>query len=159
MGPVKQPKDKNKMKDLLQTFLAKRGQFLSVTWQRPVKTLKAFAGLNIQKRVEAHSVRAGVNYDAMNNVQEKRENGELPVVNQGLPWGEWEIFPHVIKHKTNRYFRFSTAGNSTFKRQFLLDGEPVEFDSIKEMILASEKTEKDELDVFNVKEESVLEMS
>ena len=146
------------MQNLLETFLAKRGQFLSVTWQRPVKTLKAYAGLDIQKRVDAHTVRAGVNYDAMNSVQEKRENGELPEVNQGLPWGTWEVFPHIIKHKGNRYFRFSTAANSTFKRQFLLNGAPVDFETVAPMLQASEKQERDELDVFNVKEESIQTM-
>lgn len=147
------------MKNLLEIFLAKRGQFLSVTWERPVKKLKAFDSVNIQKRVEAHSVRAGINYDLINNVQEKRENGELPAVNQGLPWGEWEIFPHIIKHKGNRYFRFSTAQNSSFKREFLLDGKPVDFETVAPMLQASEKQEKNELDVFNVKEESIREMS
>ncbi len=146
------------MKNLLETFLSKRGQFLSVSWQRPVKKLKAFESIDIQKRVVAHSVRAGVNYNAINNVQEKRENGELPAVNQGLSWGEWEIFPHIIKHKGNRYFRFSTAQNSSFKREFLMNGKPVELKEIENMILASEKQEKDELDVFNVKEENIKEM-
>ena len=91
------------MQNLLETFLAKRGQFLSVSWKRPAKVYQD-VNLLIEKKVRAVNVRAGVSYDARASVQDKRESGELPRENAGLRGMEWakddkgeSLFPHVLK--------------------------------------------------------------
>jgi hypothetical protein len=101
--------------NILETFLSKRGQFLSVVWQRLAKVRKTCQDV-IEKRVVAHSIRAGVSYDSMANVQYKRESGELPAENAGLPWGTWFLFPHIIEHKGGYYFRFALNPGGSLTR-------------------------------------------
>lgn len=144
------------MESKLETFLSKRGQFCGVTWLRDVKTRVAFKSLTVQKVVSARNIRAGVTYDNMASVQDKRESGELPAVNQGLPWGEWEIFPHVIKHKGNRYLRFALCDSSQFETTFLVNGEAKTRAEVEPMLLASELSDDTRPDVITVKESSIL---
>lgn len=142
--------------ELLKNFLAKTGQICSVTWKRDCKTLKNCPH-KIEKMVSA-VVRAGINYDKQAVVQEKRETGELPAENQGLPWGKWFVFPYVIEHKSEFYLRFYPFPGGKITRQFFMDGKPVEFQDVEAVLLASEKTESTG-DCFNVRASSVLEMS
>lgn len=141
------------MQNLIENFLAKKGQICSVTWQRSCKVKKNIP-FSIEKRVCA-VVRAGINYDNLNNVQEKRENGELPAENAGLPWGKWFVFPYIIEHKGEKYLRFYPFPNGEVKRVFLLDGAEVPFETVENFLLASEKQERDG-DCFNVRESSVV---
>jgi len=149
------------IKDL---FMSKRGQICSVTYERPLKTRKSAGDIKVTKKVEGLLCRAGIEYDNQAAVQEKRETGELPPENAGLPWGEWDQYPYTIKHKGETYFRFSTLNNptSSHKTTYLhyLDPEhPIEIseDDAKEMCLASEFYEKS-LDVFTLKEPNIIEL-
>jgi hypothetical protein len=143
----------------LETFLSKRGQFLSVVWQRAAKVRKTCLDV-IEKRVVAHSIRAGVVYDNMANVQDKRESGELPKENAGLPWGVWFLFPHIIEHKGGYYFRFAlNPGVSKFETTWLLNGEPVLRESIASQLLASELQDGEMPDVITVKAQDIVSMS
>jgi hypothetical protein len=145
--------------NILDTFLSKRGQFLSVVWQRLAKVHKSCVEV-IEKRVVAHSIRAGVVYDNMANVQDKRESGELPAENAGLPWGVWFLFPHVIEHKGGYYFRFAlNPGVSKFETTWLLNGVEVSRDSIVHLLLASELREDEMPDVITVKAQDIVSMS
>ena len=155
------------MQNLLETFLAKRGQFLSVTWKRPAKVYQGVNDL-IEKKVKAINVRAGVDYDARASVQDKRESGDLPVVNAGLSGMVWakndkgeSLFPHVLESiKTGeRSFRFDVLSNSNFETQWLLNGLPVEKSQIESFLQASERRDNSrQLDCLNVKESAILEM-
>ena len=95
--------------------------------------------------------RAGVDYSHIKDVREQER--EI----QPLPWGEWEIFPHVIKHKGQRYFRLSSLnGGQKGKVEYYLDGKLVTEEEAKAIALASEFKSKDEkLIVFNLKEENI----
>lgn len=133
----------------------KGGQFVKVQMQKELKTKKAFAHHKIVK-ISEFVARSGVEYDNQKDVQAKRESGDLPSKNAGLPWGEWEVYPYSIKHKGARYLRFATA--KTAKRTpaiYILDGVPVEADKVKEMCLASEFSRKDDLDVVAIKESNI----
>lgn len=139
-------------------FLKKKGQIVSLTFKRPLETRAAFKGLNLEKRVKM-TARAGVDYDNINDVQEKRESGELPAINAGLPWGEWFAFPHIIEHKGEKYFRFSTIPTThNTKTEYFLNNEPVNFEDIKEKLLASEWKKDEDKDVFNLKEKYIEEI-
>ncbi len=142
-------------KNILETFLGKKGQFCKIVSTRPLKTLKAFSGLKIVK-YSILNARCGCEYDAQKAVIEKRESGELPAENQGLPFGEWEIFKYTIVHKGQRYLRFSTIPGSFGKSVYFLNGKRVKKEDIAPFCLASEFAEKKQMDVFVMKEESIL---
>ena len=154
------------MQDKLKTFLAKRGQFVAVKWERPAKCFKTVSD-TVTKRVVATNIRAGVNYDNRATVQDKRESGELPAVNQGLNGMQWatdengnSLFPHVLIGKNGaRSFRFDVVANSTFQTEWLLNGTPVEKSAVESLLLASEKqSSSGQLDCLNVKENDILEI-
>lgn len=91
------------MNPLTSKLLTAKGQFVGCLWQRPMK-VKAGVLANVTKTVLT-TVQVGVNYENRECVQEARANGEAPAKNAGLPWGEWENFPHTITHKGQRYVR------------------------------------------------------
>jgi len=127
------------------------GAFYRVTWTRTVKTRKEFASLAILKTVSA-MVKAGIEYDNKASVVAKRESGELPTENQGLPWGVWFDYPHVIEHKGAYYLRFYPASEfGKMEVQFTLDGKPVTKEAIAQYCLASELVERDNIDCFTLK--------
>lgn len=140
---------------LLQKFLAKTGQICSVSWERDCKTRQGSP--KVSKTVSA-VVRAGLSYDSQAVVKEKRETGELPAKNAGLTWGEWLIFPYVIAHKGNHYFRFYPFPGGKVETAWQLDGRPADFEQVAPYLLASEKQEKNG-DCFVVKAESILSLN
>lgn len=131
-------------------FLSKRGQICSISITKPLKLRKEISGVLVKKSMV--QARAGVNYK---NIKEVKEAGVEP---QKLPWGEWETFPHIIKHNDTLYFRFSHLNNSKKKVKYLYNGEEITEDKAKELALASE-FRSDEPIVFNVKEENIESLS
>lgn len=139
----------------LKSFLDKTGQICSVVWRRSCK-VRVNCPFSIEKEVTA-TVRAGIDYDNQKAVQVKRENGELPEKNNGLPWGKWLVFPYVIEHKGQNYFRFYPFNGGKVTTQFFRDGERVTFEQVEPYLLASEKAEKSG-DCFVVNESSILNL-
>ena len=123
----------------------RKGEFIKVIWGRQCKTKKAYANETIMKHC-AVTARIGVTYDNIGNVKQKRENGELPENNQGLPWGTWVdgYFPYLIEHKGKYYVRISLANGNPVKVRYVdKEGNGCSFDKIEHMLLASEKPKKD----------------
>lgn len=134
------------------------GQFVRVTTVKELKVRKKHHGVTIVKQSE-FVARPGIQYDNMASVGEKRESGELPSENQGLPWGEWEVYPYAIQHKGNRYLRFATAqGSKRTAPIYYLNGEVASREEVEPYCLASEFKAKSGDDVFNIKEENIAEM-
>ncbi|RMD51067.1 hypothetical protein D6827_02940 [Candidatus Parcubacteria bacterium] len=103
--------------------------------------------MDVKKHV--HGVfRAGVNYDNKASVQEKRENGELPAENAGLPWGEWLKPPYLVSHKGNIYVRLYPTPNCKVESYFTIDGEKVSDEEIFGRYVIS-RYEGDKLVVIN----------
>ena len=128
-----------------------KGSNVVVQWMRTAKTKKNTSDL-IEKRVRM-ICRIGVNYDNINNVQEKRENGELPQENAGLVWGKWHTFPYIIEHNNKLYIRLykGTGINVEAETQWFINGQETTLEAIKDCLLASEKKEKDsDFDCFCV---------
>jgi hypothetical protein len=88
---------------LADRLLGLKGNFVGVSWHRQMKTRKGVAA-TVTKSVRT-VVQVGVNYENRAVVQDARANGDAPETNAGLPWGEWEQFPYVIRHKEKRYVR------------------------------------------------------
>ena len=118
-----------------------------------MKTRKGTASI-VEKMVSG-VFRAGINYDNKQSVQDKRESGELPAVNAGLPWGQWLIFPHVISHKGNLYLRIYPANQNQVKSEYFLNGISARREEIEPLCLASEFTERESVECMTIKLENV----
>ena len=120
-----------------------KGANIVCEWTRPCKTRKGTAAV-ITKSVRMVG-RMGVEYDNLGAVQTKRDNGELPIENQGLPWGQWAEYPWLIEHKGKHYLRlYNGTSKQTFpKATFFMDGIEADKDRVMPFLLASELAEKD----------------
>lgn len=136
----------------------KKGTFLKVIWCRQCKTKKAYANEKIMKHCSV-TARIGVTYDNIGNVQIKRENGELPAENQGLPWGKYVegYFPYLIAHKGKYYIRISLVNGNTVNTRYTdTSGNGISFAEIEGKLLASEKPKKGEKpDVLTIAIENI----
>ena len=145
----------NQVKEIIEKRTTKKGCFTSAMWEHKCKTKKAYANDNLYK-ISVAVVRLGITYDNINNVKEKRENGDLPAENAGLPWGQWELFPYLISHKGNTYLRMTLTNDNPVKSRYCLNGKTVTYDEIADMLLASEKPKKGKKpDVITVNIENI----
>ncbi len=137
-------------------LLNKKGQFVSFTTERQLKVKKNQPPIT---KISSFIARIGVDYDHMQSVKLKRENGELPEENQGLSWGSWVKFPYLIAHKNEFYLRCSTTKNSNQKGKvkYIRNGVEISREEAKAASLASEFYDKDDQDVFNIKVSSIVE--
>jgi hypothetical protein len=140
---------------------SRKGANLSVVIEKPLKTKKVHGGNKVTK-ITRIVIRGGVEYDNIGLVQEKRENGELPAENAGLPWGEWVEYPLHISHKGTDYARFYPASGIDFspKVTYFLNGMEVDKSVVEPICLASEfpiKREEKPL-CFTIKAENVKDI-
>lgn len=121
---------------------APKGANIVVEWVRPCKTRKGVQD-SITKAVRMVG-RMGIDYDNIGAVQDKRESGELPKENAGLPWGVWATFPYLIEHQGAFYLRLYNGTSEKVKPEvhFFRNGVEVRKDEIAPVLLASEKEEK-----------------
>ena len=139
-------------------ILNKKGQFVSFITEKQMKVKKG------QEPIIKHSEfvgRIGVEYDNMNSVKEKRDSGELPEENQGLPWGKWVNYPYTIEHNGNLYIRVSTTKNKSQKGKikFYRNGIEISVEEAKQACLASEfPKNKSDLDIFNLNVDNIIKI-
>ncbi len=141
-----------------------KGANIVMVWNRPVKTRKGVSD-TITKNVRMIG-RMGIEYDNINDVQEKRESGELPAENAGLPWGKWAIYPFLIEHTkkgetTPEYYArmyFGTSDKVKPQTNFVMNGKVVTMEEIAPLVLASEISEKTESDCFTVKVSNLIQV-
>lgn len=139
---------------MYELFLTLTGQLVSVCWSRPVKVKKGSPAFTKHCRLVC---RAGVQYDKMKAVREKRESGELPAENAGLPWGEWDVYPYVISHKGAKYLRFSFMPNNYPQVEYRNEAnEVVSSDVVKPYAYASEFQESESQDVMTIKAKNIV---
>lgn len=155
-GTGENPENKMEIEIIKEKLKAKKGANLSVVFDRPLKTRKGVA--EKVTKVTRIIARGGVDYDNIGIVQEKRENGELPSENAGLPWGEWVEFPLHIRHKDVDYARFYPASGIGFTPQvtYFLNGIEVAKEQVQTLCLASEFPKRDEAPLcFTIKANNV----
>lgn len=130
---------------LLSRILAKTGQFTGCLWVRTLKTRKGVTD-TVTKETRA-TVRAGISYDARAKVQDAREEGVLPAVNAGLPWGQWLAEPYVIQHVKDgalcHYVRLYPVEGRTPRVVYRLNGRRISQDLARELCLASDFSKVD----------------
>lgn len=142
---------------ILSNLLEKKGQFGSIKYQRRVKTRKAFEDVDIVKKTKT-VFRAGIKYDNIGKVIDKRESGELPATNAGLNGFIWIAYPYLLKSLKNDelYVRLYPS-NSVPHVEYYMNGQLVDKHQIEHMLLASETKEK-KPDCFNVKLSDIEEL-
>jgi len=137
--------------------LVQKGRNVVIEWERNAKTFKGVSD-KVTKAVRMVG-RIGIEYDNMKVVKEKRESGELPSENAGLPWGKFEIYPYMIEHKEERYLRLykGTDARVSPKVAWFKNGIEVDKEEVAPLLLASEFNSK-ESDCFTVKVRDITDM-
>jgi len=141
-----------------ETLITRKGQFSKAAWSRDCKVKVGYPALT---KCTVMTVRAGINYDNMKAVKEKRDNGELPETNAGLPWGTWAIFPYVIEHKGNRYARLYPSKDINTKIAYYdVNGALKTYEEVEHMLTASEKRKDDgrTIECITVKMNDIIEL-
>lgn len=136
------------------------GQFVGVSWVRPMKTRKGVEAV-ITKSVRS-TVMVGANHDNRQAVIEARANGEAPSENQGLPWGSWVegLENRVIEHKGNLYVRLYPVQNKdgsprSCKTIYRMNGKIVTKAMIEALCLASEFAESKSFTCYTLGEKNL----
>jgi hypothetical protein len=158
-NPTKETNTMN-IEDIKNITKTRKGANLSVVIAKPLKTRKNHPDSKVTK-VTQIVIRGGVQYDNLSVVQEKRENGELPAENAGLPWGEWVEYPLHISHKGTDYARFYPASGIDFapKVTYFLNGMEVPKSEAEAICLASEFPKRDEKPLcYTIKAENVKDI-
>ncbi len=148
--------------EIVNALKGKSGRHVPAVWEKKMKTLKGVT-LPITKKTTAY-VRAGIDYANLSTVKEGVESGERGDV-QGLPWGEWELFPFIIRHTPKgasvsfQYVRLYPAVFDNLKTtvQYFIDGHPAKLEQVKPLCLASEfRDEEKEITCFTLRAENIL---
>lgn len=145
--------------EIIQKILKNKGQFRNASWERDCQVKKDSPP--IRKRTEMENVRIGLEYDNMGIVHEKRESGELPSVNTGLPnWCEWKQYPYIAKNKFNgtEYVRVYPRSSSYKKYTYLINGVEKTKEEVSDYLGSIEKKESKDIckwvklnDILNIK--------
>ena len=89
---------------------ARKGTFQPVTWKSNPRPAAIHKGIVLEK-ITSTVCKAGIDYANLGSVKAGIASGERGEV-EGLPWGEWELFPFTISHKGERYVRLYPAAQS-----------------------------------------------
>jgi hypothetical protein len=78
-------------------ILNSKGQFVKASWKSNPKPKAEFKSTLLEKHTKG-IVRSGINYSNLSSVQQGIADGTRGPV-QELPFGEWQSFPYIIKHR------------------------------------------------------------
>lgn len=143
----------------VRALLNMTGQFLTVNYGKECKMRKGCVQVH---KFSKMTLRAGIEYDNIAAVMDKRESGELPKENAGLSWGAYVpgLYPYIIEHKGALYFRFFTVPNTKSVSTFVRDGVEISREDARMVCLASEFREDDTtLETITLKVEGILEIN
>lgn len=136
------------------------GAFVSITYGKECKMRKGEASVF---KFSKMTLRCGIEYDNIAAVEAKREDGTIPAVNPGLSWGAYVpgLYPYIIEHKGNLYFRFFTVNNGQrIAPTFVRDGKEITREEAQSACLASEFQEReDTLETITLKVEGILDIN
>ncbi len=142
--------------ELVANLLQLKGQFVRFGC---VRDLKLKVGAVPVQKASLFTCRVGVDYDNIRDVIAKRESGELPAENAGLPWGRWHTFPYVIEHNDKWYFRCTSVKSSMPETAFRRAGVIITKEEAMEFARSEEKREDRDNDVFNVTIDNIVTLN
>lgn len=137
-----------------ESFLAAKGNFIKASFHTEKKPAAAHKGTTLEK-VTTGVFRAGINFANLQSVKDGIANGERGEV-QPLPWGEWESFPYVIKHKENHYLRLYPAKNGKVETTYLVNGQEVSREEFNSYLTPSDAKSPEKFECFTVKCSNVI---
>lgn len=98
-----------------------------VTWHSTVKGAAAHKHRTLRK-ITSCLVMRGAEYANLSEVKASKAGAATPsggaAQDGGLPWGEWDVYPHIITHKGTDYARLYVL-DGTIKTIYTVDGEVV----------------------------------
>ena len=142
--------------EILQLLNKRRGTIATLTTLRPMKVRKNKEPI---MKLSTFQCRVGVEYDNIKAVQDKRASGELPAQNQGLPWGEWFDYPHIIEHKGEYYYRCTRVRNDFVPQvEYTRNGIQITKAEAELDCLASEFRGDTDNEVFTIKVQSLQQV-
>ena len=111
-----------------------------VTWQSTVKPAAAH-GSRVLRKVTTCLVMRGAEYQNLSEVKAaKSATTATPsgaaAQDGGLPWGEWDVYPHIITHKGTDYARLYVL-DGTITSIYMVDGEVVTRDEFNTFLTPS----------------------
>lgn len=128
----------------------RKGQFITASWETTPKVAAAHAG-RVSKRVTV-TTRSGVDYANL------AVNADREV--EGLPWGEWAVFPFIITHKGQEYVRLT--GVVKVETRWFIDGVPATREDALALYTPSQRkaasTPKEDITAFTVKVANLKEV-
>ena len=109
-------------------------------WERPAKTYK-WATDEITKYSVGSALRIGICYDKRVDIQTMRQEGKLPAINKGLPYGRWMMRNgkpdfRFILNKGQIQVRINPG---KIKTTWFKNGCEIDFDQIRDELQAGEK--------------------
>lgn len=146
-------------KTTLTQSLPRKGGICTVSTVRPCKTRKGFDG-TLEKR-SVFQLRAGHNYYNQQATRSAHESGERAIADPADLWHKPEgSHPALRAHKGTGavYLAGQPTGNPA-RSQYVLDGNPVEFEQVESILLASEKREKSNSDWVMLSIESIVSIA
>ena len=151
------------MNDIINKAKSIKGQFVSVTYERPCKVKKGAP--EIMKHTKASAMRVGCEYDGLKTTLESKgvtTKEEAHKLNTGLKGMSWVDYPVVLKsdYTGKEYIRFSTAKNTKFETEYTMNGKKVSKNEIADYLLASEKNHNGDLpSVLNIGVDTIKEIT
>jgi hypothetical protein len=138
-----------------------KGANIIVEWERPCTTFKGVSCV-ITKRVKMIG-RIGIEYDNQKKVIEARQEGSLPVENQGLRGMEWVEYPWLIRSIKSRklYLRLYKGTSDKIKPSvsFFKDGIEVPKETIQHYLTAKELQSTENSNCFTCSVDSIISLN
>jgi hypothetical protein len=134
---------------MLARFMTVKGQFLRAAFSSPKTPAAAHKGLRLVKRTFG-TFRGGINFANLSTVREGIANGDRPEVGP-LPWGEWEVFPHIIKHQGERYCRLYPVAGGKVSCEYTVDGLKVSRETFESYLRPSDRSKNEAPECFTVR--------
>ena len=139
-----------------ESFIAAKGNFVSASFCTSKKPAASFKGTTLEK-LTTGVFRAGINFANLQSVKDGIASGERGEV-QPLPWGEWELFPYVIRHKDSHYLRLYPAKNAKLEVTYLVNGKAVDKETFNGFLTPSDAKAPEKFECFTVKCDNILSL-
>ena len=133
-----------------------KGTILRISYESNIELKAQYKNAGYYaKKITERDARIGINYDNMKNTIERRISGEIPSVNAGLSYGEWEVPGYIINNKNKKYLRFYSLNDSKVKTIYILNGKVVSKEEIEQI---SKKKSHNKSNTYNITTDNIIKI-
>jgi hypothetical protein len=118
--------------DFLSQISAPGINVVGAEWQTEVKPAARWKGHTLVK-VSTAMAQTGVEFANL-SVNSERETG-------ALPWGEWSVYPYIVRHKGQDYARLNVI-DGTVRTSYFVDGFDVDRQTFGTYLTPSQRESK-----------------